>query len=126
MTNEVAKQDWKNFFDEMSRRLLGRETRVQVFKDDIGAQTLADGLALGGFMFEEKTNGAIEIILGAGAGSHQTHTIFKPQKVFYESEEDRGGIIEIEDADGAKTLVSFAAPVKVLVEYAETEFVAQT
>jgi hypothetical protein len=125
MTNEVAKRNWGKFFDELSRQRLGWETRVQVFKEDIGAQTLADGLALGGFMFEEKTNGAVEIMLGANAGSHQTHTIFSPQNIFFDARKDGGGIVEIEDADGAKTLVYFVAPAKVLIEYGESELVAQ-
>lgn len=125
MTNEIAKQEWTKFFDNISKNRLGWTTRVEVFKDDIGAQTLADGLPFGGLMFEEKNGGAIEIMLGEDAGAHQTHTIVDPQKVFFETKENGSAIVEIEDREGTKILVYFVQPVSVLVEYAETELVAQ-
>jgi hypothetical protein len=82
----------------------------------------AEGLPLIGFMFEQN---AIEIMLGEESGVHQTHTVFNPQKVFFEEdEENSGGTIEIEDESGAKTLVQFVQPISVLVAFEETQIVA--
>jgi hypothetical protein len=129
MTNEISRQAWKEFFDRLSRNRLEQQTKVEVLKNDIGAQVLSDGLPLIGFMFEEKAGtgeSAIEIIVGEEAGAHQTHTVFNPQKVFFdEGEGDSGGTIEIEDASGAKTLVRLTSPVSVLVAYEETEIAVQ-
>lgn len=110
MTNEISRQEWKRFFDDISPKMLERQTKVEVFESEIGAQVLSEGLPLIGFMFEEKADGqgAIEIMLGKESGAHQTHTISNPNKVFYEQDKDNSdGIIEIEDESGAKTLVQF-------------------
>ena len=123
MTNEIPKQEWKGFFDEISRNRLAWQSRVEVLKEDIGAQVLAENLPLMGVMFEEKADGkgAIEIMLGGEPGApHQTHTIFDPTKAaFLENDRSAGGILEIEDASGTKTLLEISPPVAVEVTYTE-------
>lgn len=124
MTNEILRADWKEFFDLQSKNYLEWQTKVEVLKDEIGAQVLSEGLPLIGFMCEEAQN-AIEIIVGEESGVHQTHTIFNPQKVFFqEDENNQSGIVEIEDKDGAKTLVKFIQPISVLMAYEETQIMA--
>lgn len=129
MTNEILEQKWKEFFDDASRNYLEWETKVEVLKDDIGAQVLSQGLPLIGFMFEEKVTGAqnaIEIMLGEESGVHQTHVVLNPKKVFFQgSEEELSRMIEIEDETGAKTIIYLVQPISVLVEYEETEIMAQ-
>lgn len=124
MTRELPKQEWKEYFEEMSREMLGWLTKVEVFEDEIGAQILSEGLPLKGVMFEKKTNGEseIELMLGenfAGA-NHQTHTIFNPTKAaFLENDKTGGGMLEIEDANGAKTLVEMTQPISIEITYME-------
>jgi hypothetical protein len=121
MTNEVSKHGWKRFFNSISKNYLEWQTRVEILKNDIGAQLLSDGLPLIGFTFEEKAEdrqSSIKIMLGEGSETRQTHTISNPQKVFFkESEKIPGGTIEIEDESGAKTLVRLVQPISVLVAY---------
>jgi hypothetical protein len=127
MTNEIPKQNWKLFFDDASRDYLQWETRVEVLKEDIGAQILSEGLSLVGFVFEEKTveNGGeqsnVEIIIGEESGVHQTHTIFNPRVVAFLHKEDgtHGGTIEIEDAGNAKTLIHLVQPISVQAAYSK-------
>lgn len=129
MTNEISKQNWKQFFDDASRDYLEWETRVEIFKDDIGAQILSVGLSLVGFVFEEKVSQGdgerqsnIEIILGDELGVHQTHTILSPRAVaFLRQDETRAGIVEIEDAENAKTLIHLVQPISVLAAYTKLE-----
>jgi hypothetical protein len=87
MTNEISKQEWNQFFDDASKNYLDWQTKVEVLKDDIGAQVLSEGLPLTGFVFEEKANGeaesAVEIILGEESGVHQTHSVTNPRKVYF-------------------------------------------
>ena len=129
MTNEITKQEWKQFFNDASRNYLEWQTKVEVLKDDIGAQVLSEGLPLIGFMFEEKADGgqnALEIMVGEESGTHQTHTVSGAQKVFFDQDEgNASGTIEIEDESGAKTIVYLAQAVSVLVAYEETQIVAQ-
>ncbi len=128
MTNEIQKQDWKQFFDDTSKTYLGWQTRVEVLKEDIGAQILSDGLSLTGFVFEEKTveggekQNSIEIILGEESGAHQTHTVVNPRAVaFLRNDEPAAGAIEIEDEEQAKTLVYLVQPVSIEAVYIEVE-----
>lgn len=132
MTNEITRQEWKQFFDEASADYLNWQTKIEVLKDDIGAQVLSEGLPLTGLTFEEKTNGeaarsVIEIMLGEESGAHQTHSVTNPNKVYFEENEEGapGGTIEIEDETGAKTIVYLVQPISVLVAYEETQIVAQ-
>lgn len=127
MTNEIPKLEWAKFFDAVGKNYLDWETRVEVFKDDIGAQVLSEGLPLLGFMYECKTNrfSAIEIMLGEETGLYQTHTIFNAQQIFFKTDEDNpGGIIEIEDRRGAKTLLYLVQPFPVLAVYSKPAMVA--
>lgn len=126
MINEIPRQEWKQFFDAASKDYLEWETKVEVMKEDFGVQVLSDGLPLLGFV-EFKTNhiNAVEIILGEESGIHQTHTIFGPQNVFFETIRDTpGGIIEIEDKRGDKTLIYLIQPIQVLTVYSKPEMLA--
>ena len=130
MTDEIQKQEWKGFLDNASKNYSGWQTRVELLRDDIGAQILSENLPLMGVMFEEKAGGgegAIEIMLGAeeAGAAHQTHTIFNPTKVaFLETNDAAGGTLEIEDAGGAKTLVEISAPGLLEMVYGEVEIMA--
>ena len=128
MTDEILKPEWEKFFNAVSKNYSEWQTRVEILKDDIGAQLLSEGLPLIGFAFEEKADGksAIEIMLGEESGVHQTHTIINPQKVFFkENEKTPGGTIEIEDESGAKTLVRLVQSIAVLIAYEETQITAR-
>ena len=129
MTDEILKQEWEKFFNAISKNYSEWQTRVEILKEDIGAQLLSEGLPLTGFTFEENAEGksAIEIMFGEESGVHQTHTIINPQKVFFrEREKSVGDTIEIEDESGAKTLVQLVQPIPVLVEYGQNRIVART
>jgi hypothetical protein len=125
MTTEIKREEWKSFFDNLSRDLGGWQTAVEVLSDDVGAQVLADGLPFVGLTYEDTGgNPSIELTLGGDRENHQTHTIAKPQLVAFEgSGIGPAGVLDIEDADGTKTLIRFVQPFPVLVEFEETEVV---
>jgi len=62
--------------------------------------------------FEDKDQSPqIEILVGKDTARHQTHNILGPTKVYFRrADENSGGTIEIEEADGTKTLVYPTAP----------------
>lgn len=127
MTKEIPKREWERFFDAVGKNYLEWQTKVEILKDDIGAQVLSKGLPLIGFLCENKTNrfNALEIMLGDGAGAPQTHTIFNVQRVFFKMDDDNsGGTIDIEDRSGAKTIVHLVQPIPVLAVYAKPEMLA--
>ena len=123
MTNEVHINQWKQFFDTESREKLGWLTKIEVMNTETGAQILSENLPLGGLTFEDK-NGQpqIEIQVGNDTEHHQTHNILAPTKVYFRRrDENSGGTIEIEEANGVKTLVYLNAPAKNSNNKEETE-----
>ena len=125
MTIEIPKEKWAQFFDDLSKRRFGWETKIEVMNESVGDQILTTGLPLNGVTFEEKSGRhEIEIAVGETTEQHQTHNISNPRKVAYLDEgEFLGGVIEIEDEKNTKTLVNLLNPMPVYVGYAEYEIV---
>ena len=112
MTQEIQKRDWKSFFDDLSKRRFEWRTKVEVTGSDIGHQTLTDKLPLNGIAVEEsKGKTLVEIIVGYDEDNHQTHTLVDPLSVHYKGDDDElGGIVEIGESDGTKTMVHIIEP----------------
>lgn len=115
MTTEIPRQDWKVFCDEISRDRLDWQTTVQVLSSESGAQVLSEGLPLIGLALErENGSDKIELMTGTGSSIHHTHSIFNPAKLLLQADSDKdGGILDIEDSYGTKTLISFIQPTAV-------------
>lgn len=121
MNFEIEKDDWSGFFDSLSKRRFEWKTRVEVLKDEMGDQVLADGLPLNGITVERKDDGfSIDISIGESGDSHQTHNILDPTRVaFLSAETGHGEVVDIEEKDGTKTLISLIAPAEILFTYTE-------
>ena len=115
MTLRIPIDEWGNFFDDLSKRRYEWKTSVEVISEDIGSQVLSVGLPLRGITAEQKTGDpVVEILVGSDREHHQTHNIFGPAAVaFLPNENDAGGILEIEETDGTKTLVRIIEPMPV-------------
>lgn len=126
MTTVIHEENWKDFFDELSREKLDWETSVQVLSEETGAQFLSTGLPLVGLTFDEKDGESkIEIIVGRSAENHQTHNIFNPKFAAFEVLESKEEfVLDIENADGTKTLVKFTQPLPAVAARSEHEIVS--
>jgi hypothetical protein len=109
---EVERSQWAAFFGEFSKRNRSRATRLETF-GDLGAQEEERNLPLNGISVDESGSDAprIEIMLGGerpGDERHLTHMIVRAARVFPKTGADgRDEALEIEDADGVKTLLRF-------------------
>ncbi len=123
MTNEIHINQWKQFFDEESRDKLDWLTKVEVLSPDNGVQILSEGLPLSGLTYENKDDSPqIEILVGKNTAHHQSHNILAPTKIYFRrADENSGGTIEIEEADGTKTLIYLTAPANAPVKETDTE-----
>lgn len=119
MTQEIPRNEWKQFFDSLTRERFDWQTSVEVLNDETGAQMLSEGLAFNGLTLEETNEESrIELLVGTGPNHHQTHTITDPRMVAFEIDGDKpSGTLDIEDRAGTKTLVRFIQPMPVLVKY---------
>ena len=123
MTHEIPKYKWLIFFDDLTKRRFEWLTKIEVINEEIGSQILENGLPLQGItaeiMSEEKS--VVEIIVGQDRKHHQTHNIKNPTMVAYLSEDDNPGeIVEIEEADGTKTLIHIMQPMPLAADYSES------
>mgnify|MGYP000395051935 CR=1 FL=1 len=118
MTIEIKRESWRQFFDGLTKRRFDWQTRIEVLNDDIGHQILDDGLPLGGITCEESAKDMIVEIFVGTDDHHQTHSIKNPTKIAYLGEEDNpAGVVEIEEADGTKTLIHIIGPMPIVTKY---------
>ena len=108
----IARDQWKVFLDEFSKRNELRPTRLEVI-GELGAQDEEQFLPLLGVSFESKGDaaGSVEVILGGETAEdprHLTHTISNVERIAplpgtTSVEEGLG----FEDKEGGKTLLRF-------------------
>lgn len=112
MTIELEKADWQKFFEQLSRDLDNWETTVHVLNADSGARILSDRLPFHGLKVQDDGGReSIGLSVGHNAEAKDTYTIVKPTKVVF-AERGRGpaGTLDIEDATGTTTLITFVRP----------------
>ena len=122
MTLNLPKEKWAQFFDDLSKRRFGWTTKVEVMSDAVGDQILSENLPLNGITAEQKgDDSTIEIAVGENT-THQSHNIVNPTKIAFLSDDEKlGGIVEIEEENGTKTLIHIIEPMPVIVSYSEYE-----
>src|SRR5215470_13631671 len=112
ISGEVTRDQWAAFFSEFSKQNRSRATRLETF-GDLGAQEEERNLPFNGISVEETGTDAprIEIMLGGASPDderHLTHTIARAVHVFPKTSVDgTDEALEIEDANGVKTLLRF-------------------
>lgn len=123
MNTEINKNDWKNFFESLSKRRFEWRTRIEVLSPETGDQVLSDGLPLNGVTMETVGDDVrIDISVGENTDQHLTHNIVNPTRVaFLRENESHGDVIDIEEANGTKTLITLIGAMELLVGIMETE-----
>lgn len=126
MTDFIEKTKWSNYFQSLSREFIDWQTIVRIFDPNDGAQTLSEGLPFSGLTYDPRdANDTVMLSMGIGPDTHQTHNITGVTKVAFEpSGLGPAGTVDIENAAGTKTLITFIQPMPVLMEYVATEIVA--
>lgn len=120
MTLEISTEDWTRFFDDLSKRRFEWQVRIEVIGAEIGDQILDDGLPLRGITHERRNErSVIAISVGQDSDHHQTHNIADPTRINYLSDaRTLGGIVEIEEQNGTKTLIHIIRPMPLAAGYA--------
>jgi len=107
-TREIPSDEWTAFFDEFSRRHRGWLAKVTVLDPRLGAQVEAAGLPLQGIVADARGHG---IAIGLGSGPDDfARGVRRPTRVWVELAGERDeavAAIEIESADGTKTILEF-------------------
>ena len=103
--HQVEKNNWKAFFDTLTRTLVGRRAEVEVASLDLGDQIEAEWLPLIGMAYDPKDD-LIEVALEG-----LDHMILKPREVYVDF--NVGGLIGLEviDSDHVRQIIKLKDPV---------------
>lgn len=126
VTRQIPRDEWAEFFDELSDQDETTLVTVEALDDDAGDQIVARDLRLQGITLEEKGSdqGEIEIMLGDAPDVHLSHVIKTPTRVsILETEEGDPQTLQVEATGEPTTLVHFqiAADTGILEDEAEPE-----
>ena len=114
MSAEIERAAWSGYFKEFNQRNEHRATSLEIL-GDLGAQESEHGLPFSGIALEERGHDApkLEIMLGGTTPAdarHLTHTITHITHITPKHAADgRDEVLEIQDAAGSRTLLSFFA-----------------
>jgi len=110
VTREIPPGEWKEFFDEFTRRHEGWLVTVENF-GDLGAQVEAHDRPLKGIVAERREGSSeIEILTGDSPDETLTHVVAHPTRVqVEETAQGAESALEIQSRDEGTTLVRFRA-----------------
>lgn len=112
-TRDIPKDQWPKFFSSFSQRHEAWLTTLEIFGSELGAQVQERELPFEGIISEgdEVSGDQIVIMIGAKPDDHITHTISHPTQVSLEQTEGGADVaLQIDSADGLKTLLRFRSP----------------
>ena len=110
MTQEIPRDAWRMYFDELSRSLGTVDATVEVAGRDLGAQIAAERLVLTGVSYDHKDD-VLVVGLDAPGGTREEyeHLVEHPQKVLVATGPEAGMAIDIEDAEQHQTIIRLAS-----------------
>lgn len=108
-TTDLARESWTRYFNDLSRELGAYEVTVEVDGLDIGAQIEAEDLMLAGLSYDHKDDIVVIGVAPVGGEEAVEHLVSGPQRILVESINSTvPSVIDIEDAEGHKTIVRLA------------------
>jgi uncharacterized protein DUF5335 len=109
-TIEIPSKNWTEFFEDFTKRHETDMVSLEVMGAEIGAQVEGRALLFGGISIADARSKALALMFDSVDGEHLSHTVERPTHVWLQSTPDIGDqALEIESADGGKTLVRFSS-----------------
>jgi Family of unknown function (DUF5335) len=105
-TRKLDKEQWKTFFDRVSKMLEGKQAEIEVASLSLGDQVQAEWLPLHGITYDPKGD-LMEVTLEG-----LDHLIAKPCEVYVQDGTMGLESVEIIDADGIKQIVKLRDELK--------------
>jgi hypothetical protein len=105
-TDELRRDQWRLYFDDLSRRLATTRATVEIEAPELGAQVQADELLLTGISYDDRDDLLVVGLSPGGPTESLEHMVSSPQRIWVDSSTDLlPSTIEVEDAEGQRTLV---------------------
>jgi hypothetical protein len=103
-TRKLDKNQWRTFFDRLSKTLEGKQAEIEVASLSLGDQVEAEWLPLHGITYDPNDD-LVEVALEG-----LDHMIRKPREIYLEDRTIGLTTIEVVDADGTKQVVKLREP----------------
>ena len=105
-TEELAREGWRTYFDELSRTLGTTRATVEIDAPNLGAQLQAEGLLLLGISYDDRDDVLVIGLSPGGPSESLEHFVSAPKRIAVESSQALlPSTIEVEDSEGQLTLV---------------------
>jgi hypothetical protein len=101
---KLEQAEWRTFFDQMSKRLVGKRAEIDVESLALGAQVEAEWLLLFGIVYDPK-NDIVEIAL-----QDLDHIVHKPREIYVDEGLIGLASLKVVDGDGIQHIVQFRDP----------------
>ena len=108
----ISENDWCDFIEHFSRDHAGQRVTIELLDPQLGPQKMAQDLPLQGISFDTAGTrpSSLEISAGESPQQHVRHVIDKPMYISVaRDDQNREIALQIEPADGAKTLLHLSA-----------------
>jgi hypothetical protein len=110
-TREIPREGWDTFFARFSDDHETQFVAVEVMGSEIGAQVEGRSLLLSGISRADEDSQSLALMFDSVNGEHVTHMVNKPTRVWVQrSSRNTDQALEIESADGTRTLVRLGLP----------------
>ncbi len=103
---KIDKENWTSYFDRLSKALRTKQVSIEVSPLGIGHQTEAKSLALGGLVYDHKSD------LFEVQTENLDHLIHGPVTIFVDETDSGVTSVEVVDSDGTKQLIVLSQPVE--------------
>ena len=101
---QLPRNEWRGFFDVMSKALLGKKAEIDVASLDLGDQIVAEWVPLIGITYDSKDD-LLDVALDRAG-----RLIRRPQEIEVEQGAARLVRVAVVDADGARHIVRLKDP----------------
>jgi hypothetical protein len=101
----VPKTEWRIFFDQLSKALIGKRAEVEVASLDLGDQVMAEWIPMVGITYEPNDD-VVDVALDS-----INHVIRRPQQIGVDETPAGVASIAVTSGDGTKHIIRLKDPV---------------
>jgi hypothetical protein len=101
---QLQNNEWKGYFESVSRSLLGKRAQIEVAALNLGDQIAAEWVPMLGVTYDNKDD-VLEVALDG-----LDHLIPRPKEIHVDENENGLSSFEVVDADGVRHIVQLREP----------------
>ena len=103
-TRTLSKSEWKPFFNQMSKSLLGKRAEIEVASLDLGDQIVAEWVPMLGITYDSQDD-LLDVAL-----DRASHLIRHPREIVAEENESGLQSVAVVDGEGIRQIVNLKDP----------------